>query len=105
MTENVERTSAIIEYLAFTSKQIVTPAYYEKTLTGRYVRDDESYDMITLEMENRGFDIGYIYNIGNMKNAVENLSKGYSTAFSSMWAAYKNTATKQCKTVNSTLHK
>ncbi len=103
-TENVERTSAIIEYLAFTSKQIVTPAYYEKTLTGRYVRDDESYDMITLEMENRGFDIGYIYNIGNMKNAVENLSKNYSTAFSSMWAAYKNSATRQCTTVNNTLH-
>ena len=104
LTENVERTSAIIEYLAFTSKQTVTPAYYEKTLTGRYVRDDESFDMITLEMENRGFDIGYIYNIGNLKNAVENLSKSYSTAFSSMWNAYKNSATKQCTAVNKTLH-
>lgn len=104
-TENEERTSAIIEYLAFTSRQIVTPAYYEKTLTGRYVRDDESYDMITLEMENRGFDIGYIYNIGNMKNAVENLSKGYSTAFSSMWNTYKRSAETACKATNATLHK
>ncbi|MBQ7010826.1 MAG: hypothetical protein IJN63_03880 [Clostridia bacterium] len=104
-TEDVERTSAIIEYLAYTSSKIVTPAYYEKTLTGRYVRDNESHDMITIEIENRIFDIGYVYSIGNLTDMVENLSKSYSTAFASRWKAYQRGAELACKNVNKTLHK
>jgi len=102
-TANDERTSAIMEYLAFTSRKIVTPAYYERTLTGRYVRDTDSYDMITIEMENRGFDIGYIYNIGGIKDMLDNLAKSGSTAFASRWKAYQRAAERACKSVNETL--
>ncbi|MBQ1212084.1 MAG: hypothetical protein IIV03_03760 [Clostridia bacterium] len=104
-TENDERTSAIIEYLAFTSKHIVTPAYYERTLTGRYVRDTDSYDMITIEMENRGFDLGYIYNIGGIKDMVANLPMSGTTSFASKWESYRTAAETACKTVNETLNK
>ncbi len=104
-TENDERTSAIMEYPAFTSKQIVTPAYYERTLTGRYVRDTDSYDMITIEMENRGFDLGYIYNIGGIKDMVANLPASGNTAFASKWESYRIAAEAACTVVNDTLNK
>jgi len=103
-TADDERTSAIMEYTAYVSSQYVTPAYYEKTLVGRYVRDDDSHDMITLQIKNRIFDIGYIYNIGGMKDMVEELSKAYSTAFASKWASYKRVTEIQVKNVNKTLH-
>ena len=102
-TENDERTSAIIEYLAFTSKQIVTPAYYERTLNGRYVRDTDSYDMITIEMENRGFDLGYIYNIGGVKDMLANLPFAGGISFASKWESTRTAAEAACKTVNETL--
>jgi len=104
-TENTERTSHIIEYTAYISRQLLTPAYYERTLVGRYVRDDESYDMITLEIQNRVYDIGYIYNFGGIKDGVETLSKRYSTAFASMWASYKNAAQKAVQNANDILSK
>lgn len=104
-TENEERTSAIMEYLAFTSKHIVTPAYYERILTGRYVRDTDSYDMITIEMENRGFDLGYIYNIGGIKDMVANLPMSGTTSFASKWQSYSRAAEAACKVVNETLNK
>ncbi len=83
-TEDVERTSTIIERTAYISQQIVTPAYYEKTLEGKYVRDDDSYDMITLEIENRTYDIGLMFNFGGLQDRITDLSTGFSTNFMSM---------------------
>lgn len=103
--EDDEQNSAIMEYLAYISQSIVTPAYYTKTLVGSYVQDPESYDMITLEMQNRIFDIGYIYNIGNMKTVVEQLSKNYSTAFASTWRGSQRSAERALNKLNETLFK
>ena len=80
----VERTSKIIERTAYISQQIVTPAYYKKTLEGKYVRDDDSYNMIKLEIENRTYDIGYMYNFGSLQDNITTLSKNYSTNFASI---------------------
>lgn len=104
-TENDERTSAIMEYLAYISRQMVTPAYYTKTLVGTYIQDEESHNMITIEMENRIFDIGYIFNIGGMKDMVENLSKAYSTSFSSAWRSYQRSAERSIQKLNDALFK
>ncbi len=102
-SEDAERTSTVMEYLAKVSRELVTPAYYEKTLVGRTVRDEESTDMITIEINNRVFDVGYIYDIGGYKNAIEQLSSGFSTRFSSMYAAYSRKAEKDVANANAQL--
>ncbi|MBQ4297777.1 MAG: hypothetical protein II771_05735, partial [Clostridia bacterium] len=102
-SEDAERTSTVMEYLAKVSRELVTPAYYEKTLVGRTVRDEESADMITIEINNRVFDVGYIYDIGGYKNAIEQLSSGFSTRFSSMYAAYSRKAEKDVANANAQL--
>ncbi|MBQ1212581.1 MAG: extracellular solute-binding protein [Clostridia bacterium] len=99
-TADDERTSAIIEYTAYISSRVVTPAYYEKTLVGRYISDNDSYNMITIELENRIYDIGYIYNIGGLKDMVANLSKAYSTAFASAMKSYSRKAENDITKIN-----
>ena len=88
----VDRTSKIIERTAYISQQTVTPAYYKKTLEGKYVRDEDSYDMITLEIQNRTYDIGYMYDFGGLQTAITTLSKNYSTNFASMLKTYQTKA-------------
>ena len=61
--------------------------------------------MITIEMENRGFDLGYIYNIGGIKDMVANLPMSGTTSFASKWESYRTAAETACKTVNETLNK
>lgn len=61
VVENYDRTSAVMEAIGYYSEQIIIPAYYEKTLTGQYVRDTESSDMLDIIFETRAYDLGYCY--------------------------------------------
>ncbi len=99
-TEDVERTSTIIERTAYISQQIVTPAYYEKTLNGKYVRDEDSYDMITLEIENRTYDIGLMFNFGTLQDRITAMSTGFNTNFMSMLASCQSKALGEIETTN-----
>lgn len=56
--------------------------------------------MITIELENRIYDIGYIYNIGGLKDMVANLSKSYSTAFASAMKSYSRKAENDITKIN-----
>ncbi len=100
-TENAGRTSTIIERTAYISQQTVTPAYYEKTLNGKYVRDNDSYDMITLEIQNRTYDIGLMFNFGGLQDRITDLSTNYSTGFASMLSSNRQKANTQINKTNS----
>ncbi len=99
-TEDEERTSTIIERTAYISSEIVTPAYYERTLEGKYVRDEDSYDMITLEIENRMYDIGLMYDFGGLQTSITNLSTNFRTQFSSMLRSVQASAEKAIRDTN-----
>lgn len=43
-----DRTGAILETMAQWSYELIRPAYYEKTLNGKYSRDDESEEMLNI---------------------------------------------------------
>lgn len=53
-----ERTGAVLEALAYQGMELVTPAYYEKTLKGKYFRDDESSEMLDIILSTRVYDPG-----------------------------------------------
>ncbi len=61
VVNSYERTSAIMEGIGYYSEQHIIPAYYEKTLTGQYVRDTESSKMLDIIFETRAYDLGYCY--------------------------------------------
>lgn len=58
-TENPERTSVILEEMAYEGYNTVIPAFYETALKGKYARDDESIRILELIKGSRMFDFGY----------------------------------------------
>ena len=104
-TQDTDKTSAIIERMAYVSSITVTPAYYERTLEGKYMRDEESYDMITIEIKNRMYDIGLIYDFGTISTEITNLSLDGLTQFSSMLKGVEDKARNEINTTNSDFEK
>jgi len=81
---NVERTSAIMEAMAYESTDTVQVAYYDITLKGKSARDIESSDMLDIIIGNRVFDLGIFYHIGGFDTEYEKLStnrKGMASTF------------------------
>ncbi len=61
VVENYQRTSAVMEAIGYYSEQEIIPAYYDKTLNGKYVRDAESSAMLDIIFNTRAYDLGYCY--------------------------------------------
>ena len=64
-TQDMDRTTIIMEALAAESKYTVQPSYYEISLKTKHSRDDESADMLDLILSNRVIDIGDVYNFAD----------------------------------------
>ena len=73
MAKDPVRSSAVLEVLAHYGKQYLTPAYYEKTLYGQYVRDEESTEMLDIIFATRVFDVGIYYDIGTYRSKLTSL--------------------------------
>jgi len=62
----VERTGIIIEALSCESMYVLTPAFYDVTLEGKAIRDEESSAMLDLIFSNRVFDLGHYFGFGSV---------------------------------------
>jgi len=67
---NAERTGIIIEALSCESMYTLTPAYYDITLNGKAIRDEESSEMLDIIFDNSVIDIGFYFRWGNLYDAV-----------------------------------
>ena len=86
--KNVDKIGQFVEAMAYESMYTLTPAYYETALTGKYFRDPESNDMLTIILQSRTFDLGstHMFNWGSVASAfTELLAKG-SNAYASTYA-------------------
>jgi len=75
---NPDRSALVIEAMAAESVETVTPAFYDVCLTGKYVRDEDSTDMIEIILDNKTYDLGYIFEIGGFRSTLSNLEKAYN---------------------------
>ena len=64
--DNLERVSIILEALSAESRYTLQPAYYNVVLQRKYVRDDESSEMLDIIFNTRVYDIGSVYSFGNV---------------------------------------
>lgn len=71
--EVLSRTGIILEELAYMGDVVLTPAYYEKTLHGQYVRDEESSEMLDIIFANLVYDMGIYYNVGTYKEKLTSI--------------------------------
>ncbi|MHC1693912.1 MAG: hypothetical protein AB9835_01255 [Eubacteriales bacterium] len=88
---DIERTGIIIEALSAESMYVLTPAYYDVAITTKSARDTESVAMLDIIFANRVFDLGQIYNWGDMQGLVDSLTNSGKTDIAS--GIEKRTAT------------
>lgn len=65
-----EMSAAIMESLSYYGQKELLPAYYDITLVGKGIRDEESEEMLDIIFATRFFDVGTYYQIGNLNTAV-----------------------------------
>ena len=61
--------------------------------------------MLYVIFDNRVYDVGLIYNVGNLKNILTNCLSGRKNNISSQWNTYKKPAERNAKTINEELAK
>ncbi|MCL1793005.1 MAG: hypothetical protein FWG34_03960 [Oscillospiraceae bacterium] len=84
-SQDLDRTGMIIEDLCAESKYTLQPAYYEINLQGKFMRDDESREMLDIILANTAYDIGYIYNFGNFAMTVVYFGQDKKTSHASQF--------------------
>lgn len=89
---DIERTGIITEALAYYGKKIVTPAYYDISLTGQSLRDEESEKMLDIVFDSLMYDIGYCYQIGPYNKQLILMLREGDTNFTSRYDRYKSAA-------------
>jgi|GEM_PF-271494 len=97
--QDLERSGIILELLAYKGKELLTPAYYEKTLVGQYTRDEESAEMLDLIFDNLVYDLGIYYNIGTYKTQLTAMVRtGHS--LTNIYETYRSPAEVKIQQIN-----
>ena len=81
---DTEKSSTLLEALAYLSREYYTPAYYDITLKGKTSRDEESVEMLDLIYERRTADLGNLFNIGGILSGATSLINEDKNAFTSL---------------------
>jgi len=81
-----DKSSAILEYMAYLSSDMVKPAYYDIAVNGKYLRDETSIEMMDYVMQERVIDLSYIlYGTekisGDIRNLIYKGEKDYASAY------------------------
>jgi len=80
-----DKTGLILETLAYESRYILLPAYYDINLKTKFARDEESKAMIDIILTNRLYDLGAIYSWGSVSSFFSEISKGKDNSLASYW--------------------
>jgi hypothetical protein len=81
---DINRTGAIIEAMAAESRYGLLPAYYDKTLRGKYTRDDESEEMLDIIIKNRVISLDNVFGWGlhdDIRNALARRSGDFVSVY------------------------
>ncbi|MHB1153499.1 MAG: hypothetical protein ACYCWE_15405 [Eubacteriales bacterium] len=70
---DLEFAGVVIEAFAAKSRYTLTKAYYDVSLTYKYMRDEESIEMLDIVLNTRCYDLGYMYDWGGMCSSIYNL--------------------------------
>lgn len=86
---DVEFSAYMIEVNAVEGKNYLTPAYYERVLKKQAAQDEETARMLDIIFANTVYDIGRIYNFGDINGILNGLVRDSSTDITSALDAAK----------------
>ncbi|MCL1795026.1 MAG: extracellular solute-binding protein [Oscillospiraceae bacterium] len=98
--EDISRTGALLEAMAAESMYTMRPAYYDIALKGKYIRDEESEEMLDLIFDSKIYDLGWLYQIGGYNEEIMNLYRNRKTDFISMYEKREEKAYKDIAKIN-----
>jgi len=87
--ETTDNAAIVVDAMAYESMETLTDAYYDKTLTLRDLRDEESGEMLDIIFSSRVYDIGYICNWGGMGKIFEDMYSSKQNNFTSKFDGMK----------------
>jgi hypothetical protein len=68
---DIDKSSYIMDAMAYHGRQIILPAYYDVCLKRKYARDEESESMLDIIFTSTVYDIGSIFGIGGFSVAIQ----------------------------------
>ena len=87
---NLDRTGVILEALAAESYYTVRPAYYEISINGKFLRDEESIEMLDIILESRVFDLAMCFGWGGLGGVLEEMYRPKNRNFVSTYERRKD---------------
>ena len=85
--QNLEMTGIVVEAMAAKSSTTLTPAYYDYTIYGKGMRDEDSARMFDLVKQNRAVDIGAVFDFGGLIAGLHKLLHNDSRDVASCYAS------------------
>ena len=82
---NIEHSSVILEAMAYESKYILQPAYYDIMLNTKIARDEESSKMLDIIFKNRTYDIGDVFDFNSLGSDLIFMTMTYNRNIASMY--------------------
>ena len=82
----LDKAGMILEDLSAESRYTLEPAYYDLNLGTKFIRDNESSDMLNIIFSSRIYDIGEIYNFGGLGTGVVRYPSTYKNEYASAFA-------------------
>lgn len=80
-----DRTGYILDVMGASSKNLLTPAYYDITLKGKVTRDEESSQSLDIVLSTIRYDLGYLSNWG-LSSITNGLANEYDLDVASRFA-------------------
>ena len=87
---DLSRTGIILEALAAESLYTVRPAYYDISIEGKFLRDEESVEMLDIILATRVFDLGKAFNWSNVGMILEDMYRPKQRDFISRYERQKD---------------
>jgi len=84
---NPDTVSFILEAMSYDSYYNLLPIFYDNYLNTKLARDEESVEMLQLIHDSLYYDLGALYNWGNMRHIVENMAEKTESDLSTQFAA------------------
>jgi len=83
----------MLEALSYESSTSTLPIYYETCVKTKYAYDEESAEMVDLAMSGLITDVGFIYNLGGLRDIlISNITQERQNRFASLYAAKEEAA-------------
>ena len=99
-TADFEMASVVIEDMNYESRDTVRYAYFDTTITHKTIRDEESAEMLDLIFGTRIYDLGFIFNWGNIGYLLETVYPDAGRFISKYEAAEPRAQTAMQKTLD-----